>query len=187
MKRKKTLRNLALAIVGSIALLVALTAGGLLPAGFGASKEVKAYAAEQIVPMNGEVIGQVLAGAGDKPTLVFAYASWCPWCKKQFVMLKALKARYGEDELKMVYISLDHDVYALSKFMMEHYPHKPFIPYHVSDEDWDSFKTALSEHGFNNSGTIPYMALVDKNGSPAGEFRGLTQIPVLLDAVKKAV
>lgn len=184
MERNRALRNILLAGIGLIALFLIMGAPEML--GFGPRPEVKAYAERQIAPLDGPSAKRLLATHRGSPTLFFAYASWCPYCKEQAKMLRALQTRYP-DGLKILYISLDDDVYKLGEYLMATYPDKPFTPYHVAmGEDRASFDAAVQELGFTPDGAIPHLMLFDAEGKTAGEFKGLTQIPVLLDAVKAA-
>lgn len=185
MERKNTLRNLVLAVVGMLALFMAFGGLAWLPSGIGVSKEVKAYAQQQLVTMDGAEFRQLLASAQGRPTLVFVYASWCPWCKKQFPMIDALRKRFDDSRLQMAYVSIDDDAYELSRFLMERFPGKPFTPYHASPDVKADFYGTLADKGFTHSGSVPYLVLTDKDGKAQAEFRGLTEIPVLLDAIRK--
>lgn len=187
MERKNTLRNLVLVATGVIALFMAFGGTGMIAPGFGVSKEVRDFAARQLVPMDGEQFRRVLATAQGRPTLMFVYASWCPWCKKQFPMLDALRMRFDDSKLQVAYVSIDDDAYALSRFLMEEFPEKPFTPYHAAPDMKGDFYGTLADKGFSHSGSVPYLVLLDRDGKPAGEFRGLTEIPVLLDAIRKVV
>lgn len=187
MERNDKIRNLVLVIIGMFALFLAFGGGGMVrSAGFGISAEVKTYAEQKLVPMDGAHFRDLAAATKGKPMLMFVYASWCPWCKKQFPMVKALQQRFGDD-IHIAYVSIDDDAYALSRFLMKEYPKPEFTPYHVSEESRSDFYGTLADHGFTHSGSIPYLILTDKNGGRAAEFRGLTEISVLLEAIKKAM
>lgn len=185
MERKNTIRNLVLVAAGIVGLFMAFGGTGMVASGVGASPEVKAFAENRLVPMDTYEYGQVMAQANGRPTLMFVYASWCPWCKKQFPMLDALQARFNDKELQMVYVSIDKNPYELTRFLMDTYPQQPFTPYHANSRVIGEFYDALAQKGFTHTGSIPYLVLTDKNGKAAGEFRGLTEIPVLLEAIKK--
>lgn len=159
----------------------------MLPANIGVSEEVQRFTNEQLVPMDGQALHRVLNGAQGRPTLVFVYASWCPWCKKQFPMLRALQARYNDSQLNVVYTSVDKDAFDLSRFLMDEFPQQPFTPFHVAPRNLSGFYDTLGERGFSPQGGVPYLVLVDGQGQRAGEFRGLTEIPVLLEAIKKTL
>lgn len=187
MERNDKIRNLVLVIIGMFALFLAFGGMGMVrSAGFGVSPEVQSYAEHTLVPMDSTHFRELAAAAKGKPLLMFVYASWCPWCKKQFPMIKALQLRFGDD-LHVAYVSIDDDAYALSRFLLEKQPTQEFTPYHVAQEQQSDFYGALADYGFTHSGSIPYVILLDKNGERAAEFRGLTEIPVLLPAIKKAM
>lgn len=183
MERKSTLRNIALVGVGIVALFFAFAGISMLPSSLTASPEVKKYAENTLVELDGEsLVATIDQGAGS-PNLLFMYASWCPYCKKQFVMLKALKARFGDD-LHITYVSVDKDAYDLSRFMMDTYPKQPFTPYHAAPKNRESFDAALQRYGFAPSGSIPHLILFDAKGKSVREFKGLTPIPQLLESIK---
>lgn len=187
MERNDKIRNLVLVIIGMFALFLAFGGTGMIrSAGFGVSPEVKTYAERTLVPMDSTHFRELVAANKGKPMLMFVYASWCPWCKKQFPMIKALQMRFGDD-VHFAYVSIDDDSYALSRFLMKEYPKPEFTPYHVSEASRSDFYGALAAHGFTHSGSIPYLILTTKDGGRAAEFRGLTEIPVLRDAIKKAM
>lgn len=188
MERNNRIRNLVLVAVGAFALFLAFDGMRLLGSfGFGPSPEVRNYATRQLVPMDGQRFRDVMAEARGKPVLMFIYASWCPWCKKQFPMVEALERRFSK-ELHVAYIAIDKDALALSRYLMEHYPTPPpFTAYHVAPEHIGDFYGTLANHGFTHSGTVPYLILADRDGRRAEEFRGLTDIPTLLQAIRKAM
>jgi thiol-disulfide isomerase/thioredoxin len=184
MERNTRWRNIMLVIIGLFALVFALGGKTLLPSSVTASPEVKNYAQSTLVELDGTGTDALLSQHSGKPALLFVYASWCPYCKKQFAMLKALQSRYASDQLAISYIALDEDAYDLSRFLMDNYPQLPFTPYHVSPANRESFSTTLIGHGFTPDGAIPHLLLFAPSGKPVKEFKGLTPIPELLDAVQ---
>lgn len=184
MERNKGLRNLVLAGFGLIALFLTVSSPETL--GVGPSAQVRAYAEHQLAALDGPSAQRLVASHSGSSTLLFVYASWCPYCKEQFKMLRALQTRYP-DGLHIEYISLDENPYALSEFLMSTYPERPFTPYHVAQgEDRASFDSALAKWGFSPDGGIPHLMLLDADGKKSAEFKGLTQISALTDAIRNA-
>lgn len=184
MNRNKRWRNIMLVGIGLLALLFMFSGKSLLPPSFTASPEVKKYAQNTLVVLDDAGLEQILAKNAGKPTLLFVYASWCPYCKKQFPMLKALQARYPQEQLAIEYIALDKDAYDLSRFLMDTYPQLPFTPYHVTVDTHPVFDAALENYGFTPDGAIPHLLLFNGKKQPVKEFKGLTPIADLREAIQ---
>ena len=167
MKRNKTLRNFALAI-GFIVVWFAVVdfAKQHQRTSVSATPETTRYAHETLVPMDGDTLASLI-GQG-KPTVLFLYASWCPYCKQQFGILDSIK----RDDVTFIYASLDESVHALSAFLMQRFPQLPFTPYHVSGRY--SFDSLLKQRGFSPDGGVPHLMVFDKEGNRAAEFLGRT-------------
>lgn len=143
---------------------------------------------KQLVTMDGVALNTLLkAGEKPRPTILLLYASWCPYCKQQFQILKALQMRYPPEMLQIAYISVENSPYALSDFLMKTYPDKPFTQYYVTNEARESFLTALHEHGASFNGGVPYLIFFDRNGRKAQEIQGMAQISQILEIVKPLV
>lgn len=184
MKLDRRLRNLMLAGFGGLALLLVLGGGNLFPASLTASPEVKKFAETSLVSLDDAGLEKILSENTGKPTLLFVYASWCPYCKQQFTTLNALQTGYPQEQLTIVYSALDKDVYGLSQFLMERYPQQPFTPYHVPAPAREAFDTKLTSYGFTPDGGIPHLFLFDAKGKPLQEFKGLTPLRDLQEALE---
>jgi thiol-disulfide isomerase/thioredoxin len=116
-----------------------------------------------------------------KPTLVFIYASWCPYCRQQFPIITGLQAEYGE-KLNVVATSIDRTEGELQEFVNAQQP-LPFAPYYVPAKENGMFRDWLGRSGADFQGGIPYSVLFDANGKLVTSFPGLTQA----DAFKSAI
>ncbi|MCH2546252.1 MAG: thioredoxin family protein [Alphaproteobacteria bacterium] len=187
MNIKRVVRNTILIAVGAIAIASIFFGGSEKPKPYEPTPEIKEYAAATIVPFKANELANLIAANQGAPTLLFAYASWCPHCKKQFLMLSALNIRFN-DALKIEYIALNHDQYKLAAFLKEKYVGEiPFTPYHLAIENREAFNAVLEGYGFTPENTVPHIFLFDAQGKPVTEFKGLTEIPVLLPEIQKLV
>lgn len=152
--------------------------------GMGYTPEIRSFAETKLVPIDAKGFDALLKKSGNRPTLVFIYASWCPHCKAQFPALDALESRYPEKDLHITYISLDQNEYELSKFLTETTPKPAFIPYHVSPLEHQDFLDSLRARGLNPNGSIPYLIVFDRDQKPLKEMNGRAEIPALLKILR---
>jgi thiol-disulfide isomerase/thioredoxin len=112
-----------------------------------------------------------------KPTLLFIYASWCPYCKKQMGILKQL---HQESSLSVLSVSTDRSAKDLSEFVDFHQP--PWTSYIYNPIR--GLNVALEPYGLNLPPGVPYMILF-KNGKAVQEFAGLTERAAFLQALSR--
>lgn len=187
MERKRRLRNVVLAIIGIVALITIIGGIRLGPSGWDVAPEVRTYADTKLVELNAEKLRAIIQQNSGKPTLLFIYASWCPYCKKQFPIVQAIQARYPAEKLGVAFISIDGDPYELSAFLMETYSEAPFTPYHVSDANRPEVDEVLAQYGFAPEGAVPHLMILDGQGKAAGEFKGLTSVAILRKPILEAI
>lgn len=187
MERKRRLRNVVLAIIGVVALVTIIGGVRLGPSGWDVAPEIKTYADTKLVRLDAEKLRAIIQQNSGKPTLFFVYASWCPYCKKQFPIIQAIQARYPEEKLGVAFISIDSDPYELSKFLMGTFPEGRFTPYHIPDATRQEVDHALAQYGFTPEGAVPHLMVLDGEGKAAGEFKGLTSVATLRQPILKAL
>lgn len=108
--------------------------------------------------------------AADSPTLVFTFASWCPYCKKLLPSIVAI-AHERHPGLRIAAISVDESGEDLKKFLQLH-PGLGFPVYHVANASQKSeYKSVLTDLGGAFDGGIPYTALY-KGGRLLEEVHG---------------
>ena len=106
-----------------------------------------------------------------QPFILFVYASWCPYCKKQIKEMNA--ALTGVDPITLppiIGVSIDSNPDAYSAFLT-----------HQGKMPWDSrlymgeasLEAILSKYGSSFDGPIPYLAVI-KDQEVVKEFSGLT-------------
>lgn len=139
---------------------------------------------KSLVAMDTPMFDGLLKNAG-RPTLVFIYASWCPYCQKEFTSYEMLKEQFPDSTLQTLAISIDKDPLALSDFLLTRFPNKPFTPYHLDTKEIPIFFRALGDRGPQPKGSIPYMVLFDADQKFIQEFSGLVPFPTLREAIQK--
>lgn len=128
-------------------------------------------------------LAALLTQGRSTPAVAFFYASWCPYCKKQFpemVMLSNANSR-----VPFYFISVDENPYALSRFLMAQSLHARFIPYIVKNSRHVS--ASLASLGVEYKGGIPLTLLLDKSGKPAQMlvgYQSLAKLTQALDTLK---
>lgn len=181
MESKKQIRNLVLFAIAAL-LVLGIFTGSSLPSLNSGTPETQKYIAEHVVTMDGDKLRTAVKQNG--PTLLFVYASWCPYCKKQIGEFAQLQRQRGGEPLQIIYASLDSDIHALATFMMQQHPNADFTPYHV--QNGYSFGNALKEYGFTPDGGVPHLMLFGKDGKPITEFKGLQRASAIQAAFDKA-
>ncbi len=113
--------------------------------------------------------------AADEPRVVFLYASWCPYCKKQMAGFEHFKKEYPLEN--MIAISTDSKLENLVKYITTNPSSRtPYIY-----EGGPEIVEYLEEQGGSFSGGIPYFA-VFKGGKFQTEFVGLTHPELIAKA-----
>ena len=103
---------------------------------------------------------QTLGSAKGEVTLLHFWASWCPHCRHDVDLMKALFARYQGKGVRLVTVSLDQDMNALTTFIREQ-----ALPYPVvaASRTPNSPESALADH-YEVRG-FPAYFLVDAHGT----------------------
>lgn len=104
-----------------------------------------------------------------KPVLVAFWASWCPHCKRELPVIKAVYERYRDQGLVVVGVSTDRKKAELEAYLAEHPVPWPNIFY--DDDGLRGFHNPLVYwHGVRG---VPAVFLVDREGKVAGvKLRG---------------
>ncbi|WP_272698977.1 TlpA family protein disulfide reductase [Desulfovibrio sp. Fe33] len=76
-----------------------------------------APAASGSIPFMGRAeLDQYLKDNGERPTMLFFWATWCPSCKQQIPELEALRKVRG-DQVNIIALSVDERVEALERYL----------------------------------------------------------------------
>ncbi len=109
-----------------------------------------------------------------KPSLLFIYASWCPYCQRQFPVIHELQEAYGDD-LQLIVTSVDRNRDDLADFLADKPQPLEFTPYHVSATEAAGFRTWMDQKNAEYGGSIPHSVLLNDKGELVSVFSGLTQ------------
>lgn len=111
--------------------------------------------------------------------ILFLYASWCPYCKKQIEGFR----QFPDANLagRIMAISTDSSRVKFAKFMQQQ-QNFPFVPYIY--EGYEDLSFFIRQHGGSFSGGIPYF-IVFQNGQFKQEFIGLTHPQKLSELAAK--
>ncbi len=116
--------------------------------------------------------------AGDTPTLVVVFTSWCPFCKKLMPEITSL-ANEQKEKLNLVAISIDEDPNAIRSFISTLPSLPPFPVYvHASDNERSLVQAFLYKNKINFTGGIPFMAIFHQ-GKAVQQIGGFVEKSVL--------
>lgn len=138
--------------------------------------------AQAIKPITTDEL-KTLVTSADKPTLLFIYASWCPYCQQQMPIINELTKEMA-DKVQIVGLSTDDDDETLAKFIAKKPDPLPFTPYRMKTESGRDFQVWLQQNGAIFRG-IPYSVLLAKDGQVLGIFAGLTQKSEFVASINK--
>ncbi len=176
--------NNAIFIAIMIAVVIKLFGGEILniPAKSEASPttipaEIRSISAGQLA----KIVFDPPAG---KPTFVMIYASWCPYCKRQFPQLEEIAAEY-HDSMNFVSISIDKNPQDAVRFLADKTGNTPFGKYVYSERNIGPLVQKLGQMGAHFNGGIPFMALFSGNGKLTAEFGGLTDKKNIAKEIEK--
>ena len=163
---------------GAIAFLLfaAFTAFNHSNSGFTGISNAQALPAE-LEPINLDEIKSFLSAK--EPRILFLYASWCPYCKKQMAGFAYFLDKYPTDNI--IAVSTDQHPEKLAAYLKEGKT-MPFTPYIYTGDD--SLMKYIKEAGGSFGGGIPYFAVFE-NGKFKQEFMGLTHPKILAEASQK--
>lgn len=187
MNWKRIIRNTLLVLVGIVGLLVSVEIISQSKGKLFATPAVKELVEKDIIALNAPAAQKLIRDNLGKPQLLFIYASWCPFCKRQFVSINQIHGAFGKDKLTVHYISVDDNVWTLAEYLDEHYPEKPFTPFHVEALPREAFYDVFRDMGYTIKGGIPMTLLLDKDGKPVKQFTGLTEMKYILESIEKTL
>jgi thiol-disulfide isomerase/thioredoxin len=136
---------------------------------------------KSIIVVPPETLAQRFA-TSEKPTLLFVYASWCPYCRQVLPYLLHLQDTGALAQVNPLFLSLDGDKRPLAIYIVHAEYAGRYTPYIISQWQGDAVKQSLQQLGSNYRGAIPYIALFDKE-KLIGEISGMpgeTQLQNLL-------
>ncbi len=135
-------------------------------------------------PLNWDQLEAQAALSHEKPTLIFVFTSWCPFCKKMMPVMTDF-AKTEKDRVNVLAISIDENPEALMRFAKGLNPKPPFPIYlHSSGNERAMVQAFLYKHQLNFSGGIPYMAYLSE-GKPVQQFGGFVEKNILTDVLDR--
>lgn len=185
MGRKNLLRNLVIGFTVVFTLLMAL--GYFAPK----DKATSDYAKNHVVPIGAEGLAKLVNNA-PSPSLVFFYATWCPYCKEQYKELDTLAPLLVEKNVQKIYIAVDGDDFDVAHFMLKAFPQtthaetKTFTPYWLLPDEKDALHESLKARKLTPEDAIPYLIVFGPFGKTQAEFHGLTEHFRISKAIREA-
>lgn len=106
-------------------------------------------------------------GSGGKVALLKFWATWCPHCRSDVALMKTLFARYRDQGLQLLTISVDRDVTALREFVRrERLPYPVIAAYETQGSDESRLPERYEMQG------VPAYYVIDSNGTIAQTLSG---------------
>ncbi len=96
-----------------------------------------------------------------KVILVNFFASWCPPCQEEVIDLNKVRKEYGTDEVYIIGLSLDEDVKALEKFLVD------------TPLNYPVYRSELDLALAFNISSIPHNVIYDKELKPVYSMPGI--------------
>lgn len=112
---------------------------------------------------------QTLASAGGQVTLLQFWATWCPHCRADVALMKDLFARYHNQGLRIMTVSVDQDLSQLRSFIQNQQLPYAVIP--VYDHPASAREQSTLPELYEVRG-IPAYYLIDSNGMIAQTYSG---------------
>ena len=109
-----------------------------------------------------------VAEASGQPVLLQFWASWCPHCRSDLGLMKTLAARYQDQGLRVLTVSIDRDLDALRALIASERLAYPVIP--VTGPSVSSEQAALPDR-YEMQG-VPAYYLIDAKGRIAKTLSG---------------
>lgn len=109
----------------------------------------------------------------EKPVMLVAYASWCPYCREIMPIVAQMIRNHELDGVTPLFVSLDVEPRPLSRYLVHGGYDKIFSPYVVDHGLSRRISTAMEPSGSHFSGVIPYIGFFDKNGIVQAESVGV--------------
>lgn len=98
----------------------------------------------------------------NKTKLVLIYASWCRFCRDEIYSISEVILKYKNNKSFLpILISLDKNKQSLLDLLNKN--QVSFIPYLADDSLRDTVYFLLGNYKIRYNGTIPVLALIDKN------------------------
>lgn len=114
----------------------------------------KADTAQGVDEIDAAGISDIVKESGGKVVLVNFWATWCPPCRAEIPELIKLRAKYSEDDLVMIGVSVDETVDVVDEFIQTtggmNYP-----VYHAAKDVGPAFEIR----------SIPYTVVYDAQGN----------------------
>jgi len=118
---------------------------------------------------------QSLKAYRGKIVVLHFWATWCPYCRGEVPKLKEIQSRWGEQQVKILAVSVDQDLAKLRQFVQEQH-----LSYTVI---WEQHAEDMLSELFNVSG-LPTTYLIGRDGVIVNRFAGASD---LVAAVQRAV
>lgn len=132
-------------------------------------------------------VPQLIRAQQGKPTLIYIYASWCPYCRTVTPFLKQQLDIGTFRNFNVLFFSIDVNHSRLGHYLAENGLENQVTPYLVRQSGVNDIVTHLQRNGFSFEGGIPFIALLNKDGKIVAEFSGMPDNDRLTDALQDAV
>jgi len=128
-----------------------------------AGPSVKSFAQDGFKEVNPDKLSQIISSNAGQNKVLLIYASWCPHCQIIFPELIKIERDFPGS---VQAISMDSDMDRFEAFI-DKFPDLPIEPF-IWDREFH-LGISLNELGINFLGYIPFIALIDKNGTVVKE------------------
>ena len=157
--------------LGVIAVLLSFFAGSQLmkwikqnsPEAKEATSVIKLHRPDFLLPDLDGVKRSVAEWDG-KPVVLNFWATWCPPCRREMPMFKAMQKKYADRGLQFIGIALDEEI-KVADFVEEMELNYPTL---LAGDQAVSVSTAYG----NRFGALPFTVLINRDGIITKTFRG---------------
>jgi thiol-disulfide isomerase/thioredoxin len=130
-------------------------------------------------------LDSIMTDMGERPNIIFFYASWCPYCHKMFPAIAKI-AKEMQNKVRIIPVSIDEKPQAFIDYLAKHEPNPAFTPYVFADSgERLKSRDLLSKKGLHFKGAIPYMAVFRK-GEALAQITGVLENDKLFKLVEDA-
>ena len=139
------------------------------------SAEAKALAKTIPSIRTAEIIRQVKSS--ENATVLFIYASWCPYCKQQIQIIQSLQ-KQGQAPANILVVSIDRDREALAQYLLSQT--EPFPTLSIPVDEHSSLQSWIQSMGGQFKGGIPFLAVITPDEKLVAQMPGLVDKATLI-------